>query len=67
MTPTEREELEQLRRSAALFMTDPLERAFFELERVIANANSKRVDAILPSSAFHVLAHAVLELRRSLR
>ena len=35
LTVTEKEELEQLRKSAAKFMTDPLEKAFFRLESLM--------------------------------
>lgn len=66
MTEDERIELEFLRRSAAIFINDPLERAFLELERTIERANSTKTDAILPSNAFHVLARAVMELKRSI-
>ena len=64
MTVDERAELEQLRRSAALFINDPLERVFLELERTIDRAHSNKTDAILPANAFHVLARAVIELKR---
>lgn len=64
LNDTEREELDSLRRSALRFVNDPLERAFMELERTIEHANSKRVDAILPTNAFHVLSKALIELKR---
>lgn len=66
MTEDEKKELELLRASAAKFMTSPLDRAFFELESVLENAHSNRVDAIMPSSAFRVLARCVIELKRQL-
>jgi hypothetical protein len=66
MTSIEREELEQLRRLAGVLIMNPLERAFFDLQKVIDNANSKRIDAILPASAFHSLARALCELKREL-
>ena len=64
MTAEEQAELEQLRKSARLFMTDPLERAFFKLQSIIDNPHSRRLDSVLPSSSFHVLAECLLELKR---
>jgi len=66
LTLSEKEELEQLRRSASKFMTDPLERAFFELQSVLERPVGHRVDEVMPCSAFRVLARAVIELKRSL-
>lgn len=66
LNDSEREELDSLRRSALKFVTDPLERAFMELERTIEHAHSKRVDAILPTNAFHVLANALIQLKRKI-
>lgn len=66
LTPTEREELEMLRGSAYKFMTSPLERAFFELEKILERDMPNRIDAIMPTSAFRVLARAVIELKKEL-
>lgn len=64
LSKSEREELEWLRMSAAKFITCPLEKAFFYLEELVEKPPSGRVDAILPSSAFYVLARAVIELKK---
>lgn len=66
LTPSEKEELEQLRKSAAKFMTDPLDKAFFELQTILERPVGNRVDEIMPYNAFRVLARAVIELKRSL-
>ena len=66
LTPTEQEELEMLRRSAARFMTSDLEKSFFALESILERDRQHRVDAVMPASAFRVLAKAVLELKRAL-
>ena len=66
LTVSEKEELELLRMSAARFMTSPLEKAFFSLQCIIDKPHCNRLDSIMPSSAFHVLANAVIELKRSL-
>jgi hypothetical protein len=63
LTSTEREELEQLRKSAAKFMTDPLEKVFFELQSLLDRPASERIDSIMPHSAFRVLARAVILLK----
>ena len=65
LTPTEREELEMLRQSAAKFMTSSLDRAFFELDSVLERDRPHRIDAVMPTSAFRVLARAVKEERKS--
>lgn len=67
MTAEEQAELEQLRKSARLFMTDPLEKAFFNLQSIVDNPHSRRLDSVLPSSAFHVIADCLFELKRSLK
>lgn len=67
LTKDERAELEALRASAHRFMTSSLERAFFDLECLVDRPPSNRVDAIMPSSAFYVLAKALLELKRSIK
>ena len=66
MTPNEREELELLRQSAARFFTDPLERIFFELENIVASNKPNRIDSIMPTNHFYVLAKALIELKRTL-
>jgi len=66
LTPSEKEELEQLRKSAAKFMTDPLDKVFFELQTILERPVGHRVDEIMPYNAFRVLARAVIELKRSL-
>lgn len=67
LQPNEREELEMLRRSAAKFITNPLEKVFFELESILERDAPHRVDAIMPTSAFRVLAKAVILLREEVR
>lgn len=67
LSKTDEEELELLRRHAAKFIQDPLELAFFELQRLVDKPQSNRLDAIMPSNAFYILARAVLELKRSLK
>ena len=64
MTP-DQVELEMLRKSAAKFMTDPLQRAFFDLECILERPESSRLDSIMPTSSFRVLARALLELKRA--
>lgn len=64
MTAEEQAELEQLRKSARLFMTDPLEKAFFNLQCIIDNPHSKRLDSVLPTSSFYALAECLFELKR---
>ncbi len=64
MTP-DQVELEMLRKSAAKFITDPLQKAFYDLECIIERPESNRLDSIMPSSAFRVLAKALIELKRA--
>ena len=66
LTADEKEELAQLRKSAAKFMTDPLDMAFFELETILERPVGHRVDEVMPYNAFRVLARALIELKRSL-
>jgi len=66
MTASDQEELEQLRKSAAKFMTSPLERVFFELDSLLEQPYSARVDSIMPTSAFRVLAKALILLKQEL-
>lgn len=66
MTLNDKEELEMLRASAVRFMTDPLEKAFFRLENLAEKPQTNRIDAIMPTSAFYVLADALIELKRRL-
>lgn len=66
LTSTEKEELEQLRKSAAKFMTDPLDKAFFALEILLERPVGHRVDEVMPASAFRILAKALMELKRSI-
>ena len=63
LTINEREELEMLRRSAAKFITNPLDKVFFELQCILERDAPNRVDAIMPTAAFRVLAKAVILLR----
>lgn len=63
---SEQEELEMLRRSAAKFITDPLEKAFFTLETLMERDKPHRIDSVMPTSAFFVLARALIELKREL-
>jgi len=65
MTP-DQVELEMLRKSAAKFMTDPLERIFFELESLVDNKKTNKIDSIMPANHFYILAKAVIELKRRL-
>ncbi len=58
MTPSERDELEYLRRVAARVVTDPLERAFLELDILM--------DSLPSSSALAVIGRALCELKRQL-
>ena len=67
LQPNEREELEMLRRSAAKFITNPLEKVFFELECILERDAPNRIDAIMPTSAFRVLAKAVILLREEVK
>lgn len=66
MTVEEKAELEQLRKSARLFMVDPLERTFFELESALKNPHSNRLDSILPTSSFYLIADCLKELKREI-
>ena len=63
---SDQEELEMLRASAAKFMTSPLDRACFELERMLEEPYSNRLDSILPTSAFRLLAKTILLLKEQL-
>jgi hypothetical protein len=54
----EREELERLRLSAARIIMNPLDRAFFDVQKI--------VDTYPLTSPFRVLAVALIELKRSL-
>ncbi len=62
---SEREELEQLRKSARLFISDPLELAFFQLESILSNPYSNRLDSILPTSVAFDIIKALKELKRA--
>lgn len=66
LNTTEREELELLRRAAARFINSPLDKIFFELEGLLERDHTNRIDAIMPTSAFRILAKAVIELKREL-
>jgi len=66
LSKSDQQELEQLRKSAAKFMTSPLERVFFELEGLLEQPYSARVDSIMPTSAFRVLAKALILLKQEL-
>lgn len=66
LSKSEREELDQLRASAAKFMTSPLERVFFQLESLLERSPSDRIDSIMPSNHFYLLAKAVLLLKQEL-
>ncbi len=56
MTHSELQELEQLRRIAARVITDPLERAFLDLDRLM--------ESLPPSSTLAILGRAICELKR---
>lgn len=58
LTPNERDELERLRRSAAHILMNPLDRAFFDLQRIL--------DQYPKDSGFYILANAINELKREL-
>ncbi len=64
LTVDEKDELEHLRRSAALFMTSPLDRSFFELESLLENSIANRLDTVMPSNAFRINSKALIELKR---
>lgn len=66
LTNSEREELDVLRRSAAKFITNPLDKVFFELECLLERDAPNRIDAIMPTSAFRTLAKAVILLRQEI-
>lgn len=63
LTKTEREELEDLRKSAYKFLTDPLEREFFALQQLLDQPYGNRIDSIMPTSAFRTLARALILLK----
>jgi hypothetical protein len=66
LSVSEREELELLRASAARFMTNPVDKAFFQLEAFMDKPHSNGLDSILPTSAFHLLAKALIALKEEL-
>ncbi len=66
LTVNERDELESLRRSAALFMTCPLERAFFRLDSILDSPHSNRLDSILPTNVAFDIIHALKELKQAM-
>lgn len=65
LTQDEKAELEQLRRSAAKFICDPLEKAFFQLESILDRPVGNRVDEVMPASAFRILSKALIELKKA--
>lgn len=67
LTATEKEELDQLRKSAAKFITSSLDRTFFQLEQLLEQPYSARVDSIMPTSAFRLLAKAVILLKEEMK
>jgi hypothetical protein len=66
LSVSEKEELESLRQSARLWITDPLERAFFELDSILENPMPNRLDSVMPTNSFYVLARALKELKRAI-
>jgi hypothetical protein len=62
LDPSEKQELEQLRKSAHAFINCPLEKAFFHLEALM-DKPSKNPDSIMSANSFFVLARAVIELK----
>jgi hypothetical protein len=60
---SEREELELLRKSAHRWVSDPLERVCFELESILNNPHSNRIDSILPTNVAFKLINAVLLMK----
>ena len=66
LSASERDELNQLRKSAHRFMTSPLEQACFELQSILDRSESTRLDSIMPQSAFRVLAKAVLLIKQEI-
>lgn len=66
LTPDERQELEHLRQSARLFITNPLDKVCFELESMLERAESTRQDAVISTAGFRLLARAVLLLKQEL-
>lgn len=67
MDDSETQELIQLRKSAHKFITDPLERAFFELESILENPYSAKFDSVMPTSAFRVVAKALILLKKEMK
>ena len=66
LSTNDQEELEMLRASAAKFMTSPLDRSCFELERMLDAPYSNRLDSIMPTACFRLLAKTVLLLKEQL-
>lgn len=64
---TEEQELAQLRKSAHKFLTDPLEKAFFELECLLDSPHSSKFDSVMSVQAVKVIAKALLELKREVK
>ena len=67
LTQSEKQELEQLRKSAHAFITCPLEKAFFHLELLMDKPHSKKCDSIMSADSFFILARALIELKRSIK
>jgi hypothetical protein len=65
LTDEEKEELEFFRQSAHRFMTSDLDKAFFALESLMDRDRPHRVDSVMPTSAFSVLAKALIELKKT--
>lgn len=66
LNQSEKEELEQLRKSAHAFITCPMEKAFFHLEALMDKPYSKKFDGVMSADSFFVLARALIELKKVL-
>lgn len=64
MTKAEKEELEYLRSCLGKFIGSEYQRTFYELEQLLDKPYSNRLDSITPTSAFRLLAKAVLLLKK---
>jgi len=66
MTDDEQVELEMLRKSAHRFITNPLEKVFFELETLLEQQQNGFIDSKMPTKSFRVLARALILLKDEL-
>lgn len=66
LNESEKQELEQLRKSAHVFITCPMEKAFFHLESLMDRPYSKKFDAVMAADSFFILARALIELKKKI-